>query len=334
MSSRHVQSHGDRLVAVVPRRTTDAPWSPAADGGGGSSSQSLVFDDEPIEDVLYGTPGPGPTAADAFEGTRRMMDWLGRLAQRGELNEALGILKSLAAGPQPLSLRACLELVTILARLIPRVPCPILRHDPRGLEPLLEQICAELAARDAAELLDSARNLLFRCHEHLGDFESARRILQDMVEAEGECGDRLRLACNLNNLGFEYLLERRWREALPYFERAAALALEAGDPVEAAVMRSNYWQCRIELDGPCCCANLEGEAAELRNVLESRGDWRARKALILLARLEENRGNLDAAIALAERAVAVARGSATRWPEMDGDYLEQLRASRAAKLAP
>ncbi len=321
----------NEIVTLLNWVNGKPPQGRAAADGGDPTANSLVFDDEPMEAILYGQPGPGPTIANAFGRVRKILERLKRFVRQGALIETLGELKSLAADLPPLSLSACRELTEILSIFIPCVPCPILRHDIRSLEILLEGIC-EALSRHNTFVLEGARTLLFRCHEHLGNFESARRVLQAMAAILTQPADRMRLACNQNNLGFEYLLERRWSDALPYFERAAALATETGDRVEAAVMRSNYWSCRVELDGIEGCDGLEAEAGRLRQVLEGSRDWRVRKVLILQARIMEHRGKQDEAINLVLRAIAAARNSETRWPEIDGSYLEHLSAARAAKV--
>lgn len=64
----------------------------------------------------------------------------------------------------------------------------------------------------------------------------------------------------------------------------------------------------------------------LLEILEQGGGRKIRKPLILLARIEERRGNLDRAIELVELAIQAGKNSRTRFPEMDAAYLAQLKS--------
>ena len=62
--------------------------------------------------------------------------------------------------------------------------------------------------------------------------------------------------------------------------------------------------------------------------LDKSSDWHRRKPLIILARIEERRGNITAAIRLVEKAIKVCENNRTRYPELDATYLEHLKSNR------
>jgi len=129
----------------------------------------------------------------------------------------------------------------------------------------------------------------------------------------------------INNFAFEYLLERKWKEAIPPFERAARILKENGDQTEYANARANYWTCRFECDEVKEVEEVEAELKILSRKLRDSADWHRRKPLVLLAKIEERRGNLDAAVRLVEQAIEACKGGRTRYPELDQTYLNHLR---------
>jgi DNA-binding winged helix-turn-helix (wHTH) protein/tetratricopeptide (TPR) repeat protein len=66
------------------------------------------------------------------------------------------------------------------------------------------------------------------CVRNLRDFESAERLLVDIVSEQREAGNTLLEAISSNGLGILFLNQRRNDEAIETFERVIALATEAG----------------------------------------------------------------------------------------------------------
>jgi hypothetical protein len=67
----------------------------------------------------------------------------------------------------------------------------------------------------------------------------ARRVLTTLLDINIEEGDRPEEAVATNNLAFEYLLEGRYQEGIPGFERAATIFEEIGDAAQSANSHAN-----------------------------------------------------------------------------------------------
>jgi len=132
----------------------------------------------------------------------------------------------------------------------------------------------------------------------------------------------------LNNLAFEYMLEERWTEAIPIFEEAATIFKEEHISFEYKNTLTNYWICRFGLNDFGDIDETEAEIKRLAVFFKGVGRWNERKPLILLARIEECRGNYEEAIKLVEAAIESAKDSNTRYPEIDMKYLAQLIKKR------
>ena len=136
----------------------------------------------------------------------------------------------------------------------------------------------------------------------------------------------------LNNSAFEYLLEGRWKEATPIFEQAAELFKKTGILFEHANSRANYWICRFESEDLQDMEEIQNELESLRKVLNKKGLWQTRKPLILLAKIEQRRGNIRGAVKLVEQAIESAKGSNTQYPELDRRYLEDLKRKMDSRM--
>jgi tetratricopeptide (TPR) repeat protein len=151
-----------------------------------------------------------------------------------------------------------------------------------------------------------------------------------MVEINAEQGDISDDAVCRNNLGFEYLLEGRFQEAMVHFDRAVRLFEITRDSPERANSRSNHWICLFELGETGNLKQAEEELQELAETLTQAHYWQARKPFILLARISEQKGNLRKAVAYVKRAIRCGTGSGTRYPDTDREYLRRLESGLAS----
>jgi tetratricopeptide (TPR) repeat protein len=190
---------------------------------------------------------------------------------------------------------------------------------------LIEQIWDLAMEKKDKPLQDVVGTSLYRWYEHQKRFGDARQVLTILLEIDREKGDRLDEAVLTNNFGFEYLLEGRHQEAMPLFEEAARLFKEVNNQFEHFNVRANYWICRLECDDSVELESLEGELKTIERILGSQTDWRARKPLMLRAKLEERKGNIHLAIQLVEQAIEVGKKANTRYPESDARYLGYLK---------
>lgn len=297
-------------------------------GAGPEEPWELVFDDEPLEGILYGEKRRGPTRANLFWPGLAWVRGIKAACAAGNTREVLEKASEFSASGYSLTPGMCQDLAAVVKAIVPSQPNPILEHDLSPLGPLLEEMWS-LALREKDKALqDALGTSLYRWHEHHGDYEDARRILATLIETRREHHDEPGEAVFLNNLAFEYLLEERWQEAIPLFERAAALFKAHSVDYEYANARANYWTCRFESDDLEDIEAIEAELRTLKGVLTKRPGWHGRKPLILLAKIRERGGKIKAAIGLVKRAIASAEGSQTRYAEQDGEYLEHLTRGR------
>ena len=173
--------------------------------------------------------------------------------------------------------------------------------------------------------------MLYRFHEAQGHYESARGIIQRLLERARETANGQDVPVLTSNLGYEYLLERRWAEAEHWFDRALALFERAGATGETLNVRTNLLECRFGRTEPASCNRILPELRELNRALMARNDWRARKTLRLLARFAENRGRRSAAKGWMRRALVVSEGIHTQLREWDQAYLKSLEGSKGSK---
>jgi tetratricopeptide (TPR) repeat protein len=290
-------------------------------------SLELVFDDEPLERILYGEELPGPTVANLFLPGFKYVEQISQACKGGDIQEALKKLCEYQREKYPLSLRMCYRLTASIKDFVPNFPNPRLEHDLTPLGPMLEEMWQLALKGDDKRLQQELGTVLYRWYEHYKHYEDARGVLTVLIDITRERGDRANEAVMLNNYAFEYLLEEKWQEAIPLFEQAAKMFEDKGDEYEYANARANYWTCRFECDDLDNLEEIEEELKKLRDVLSARTGWHARKPLVLLAKLEEQRGNTEDAIELVEQAIEASRGSNTRYPEIDANYLRDLKRS-------
>ncbi len=286
--------------------------------------EDFYFDDEPLEQLLYGTGGR-PSPASIFSATRERIWKAQSCLDQDQPQEALKEISELS-DPQYRVVQSHLaELAGILGHFIPLVPCPALDWDLRIVGPLLDRMWSLERGGPPFSLGDTIGQLHFRQHEHLEQYEEARQVMAVLIEQAKAPAYQMSLAINTNNYAVEYLLEKRWAEAFPLFEQALQLMSGLGYEREWAAVRANYLHCRLEIEGQRIGPEIEPELHTLRQIQVNGHDWRERKVLILLARVHEAQGDLAGATAYVERAVQVGANTNTRWPEIDGRYLAKLR---------
>ena len=285
----------------------------------------IVFDDEPLETVLYGQHGGGKTPASLFGRAREFVSWVREAHRAGDMGTVIDICKVLAARDTSISLGMGSELAHILTEIVPQCPNPVLRYDLAPLCPLLEKIWELALKTENIALQERIAVPSYRCHEHYGQFAEAQRVLRWILEISRRTGNRRDEAIYLNNLGFEYLLEGRYRKALHDFDEAAHLFEAIDDSTQHANSRANYWTCKFESSELDATDQVEKELRGLAKTLSRWKTWQARKPMVVLARIAEQRGDLEDAIRWQEKAIKACEGSGTRYPETDAEYLQRLK---------
>lgn len=314
------------LEPSINAATTGASWEENREWD--RERPAIVFDDQPLESVLYGQVGDDQTLASLFGRARELVDFMRDAYRAKDSEKVFEACQALAADDQLISWGMCVELTALLDAMVPHYPCPVLPVSLTPLCPLLEKIWAMGWEKKNHALLERMATAAFRCHEHCGQYETAREVLRWLLENRRRQGDRYHVAITLNNLAFEYLLEGRWQEAILGFEEAAMLFQTIGNAVQAANSRANYWMAQFEPSKPDEVENSETELQELEDILTRAMSWQARKPRILLAKVAEQRGDLEEAIHWVEKAIQACQGSGTRYPETDAHYLERLKEGR------
>jgi len=288
------------------------------------SGKKLVCDDEPLDAFLHGAETNGPTVANLFLMPAAYVDNIQKLNAEGHTHKVIAMAAELTGKDYPLSLKICYDLVRILAPLIPQYPKPILLHDITPLGPLFEKIWSVAKETKDLVLQEGSGQVLYRWYEHHQSFKEARRILTALMDVLQHKGDSISIAFLTNNYGFEYALEDRWQEAMPFFQQAAELFGRNNDEMNHANARANFFMSKIECGDFTFVEQHTEELENLNKKLENAGPWQKRKPWILLAKIEEHRGNIKEAIRLAESAIETVSNSATKYPELDGEYLASL----------
>jgi tetratricopeptide (TPR) repeat protein len=290
-----------------------------------TKTQALAFDDESLESILYGAKQPGPTPASLYsqglEFTRRFVS----AHHHGNVERMTAAAKDFAGEKIPLSIGCCHDLSQAFWILVPHHPCPVIEIDLLPFGPLLEEVWAVAQHAKDKGLQLSAGDSLYHWYEQHGRYEEARRILARLIEMARNDADRNNEALNLNNFAFEYLLEKKWEEAAPLFEKAAEIFKEVRQDYQHANSRCNYWICRFECCGLPQMEEAEEELQAHAKTLASSNSWHSRKPFILLAKLNESRDNIEKAIALTRKAIRASRSSKTRYTEEDTEYIERLK---------
>jgi tetratricopeptide (TPR) repeat protein len=290
------------------------------------SPPELVFDDEPLDHLLYGKGDKGPTSAGIFAEYWNHLTAIRDAHRKGDILVAIDCGAKLVAQDCPLSVGMSVELAAIMTAIVPNIPNPVLQYDLSPVEPLLKRIWQIAVDRRDAFLQKKAGPPFYRWHEHRGNYEEARRILSVLIEICVQERNRLDEAVARNNHAFEYLLEGRFLEAIRGFEAAAKIFEETSHAGDGANSWANWWICRFEAGDVEDIGSAEMELRRLAQVLEQKGFWHLRKPLVLLAGIAEKRGAIQEAIDLVTRAIKACKHSGTRYPETDGQYLARLQA--------
>jgi len=285
----------------------------------------LAFDDEPLAQILYGKKLRGPTPANSYLPARKQSKCVLAVYAGGQITEALQLASAIGRTQMTISYSTCHELLGFLEKIVPYQPKVIRQHDLSGMGELLRILWETALQANVPALQKKAGALLAHWYQHYGKHADARQIFQKMIEIYHEEGDHASEAGMINGLGFEYLLEEKWEEAAPHFEKAAAIFQKIGVQSRYANALANYWTCRIESDDLQDLEESESLLQKIACILAEAPYWQRRKPLILLAKMKERQGDVEAAIALVERAIETTRGNPTLYTAIDQDYLRHLR---------
>jgi tetratricopeptide (TPR) repeat protein len=288
----------------------------------------FAFDDEPLDQILYGKKLGGPTSAGLYLPALEYVQGIGHALRNGKIEDAVEQASALREKGYAISAAMCLELASIMRDLVPDYVNPVMELDLSGLGPLVDMMW-DMAMKCGDKIIQNAAGApIYRWYEHHQRYEDARNVLGGLIRICHEQNERVGEAVLINNFAFEYLLEGKFRESMPLFRKAADMFQEEGDVFEHANARANYLECRFEFEFKDFegTEEIEKELKTLFPILRKGGGRKIRKLLILLAKMEEQKGNTAKAVKLVERAIKAGEKSHTRYPEIDAEYLGRLKS--------
>lgn len=284
----------------------------------------LLFDDAPLESILYGESG-GATPADLFGAARPLLDAIGQAITDGRKGEALGHMRGLYDAGLEVPTPAASEFVAYVGRFVPACAWPILPTPHFPYDTILQPIFEWATIAGQSTLADSAGSLLARYFEAHGRFADARAVLSVLLDTARVDGDRLAQAQHSNNMAYELLQESDWLQAEGLSETAVDLFGEEGATSRANNARANWLTARFGRLGLPDATTLEPVIAKVHRFYLAENDPRCRKTFVLLARIHEHAGRIAKAIALMEDALSACREVPTQHRQEDEAYLMRLR---------
>jgi tetratricopeptide (TPR) repeat protein len=296
------------------------------------TNTGFLFDDEPLESILYDDTGAGagPSPAGLFTSAEPFVSAIFQAFERGDMEEGLHGMAELLARGDPVRVSNLIRFAVLMGSFIPSVPCPIVQDRNVSYGSLLDHLLAAGLAWDDDTLVQRAGTLLYRYYEGCGRYGDAASVVGHLLERVKKRGDRSNEAVLTNNLGYDYLLACDWDRAEGCFARAITLFADDHSGFERANARLNHLVARYERAGGAPSERFEKKLYRFMAALGK--DWRQRKALIPLARIAERRGKLEIAIRYARQAVAACEGIPTKHRIEDQEYLERLEEKR--KVGP
>ena len=139
-----------------------------------SADPGLFYDDEPLDQILYGEAGGGPAPASLFLSARRHVAAMRAAHASGDIPAMMDAAAALGADDSPVSVSMCLEIAYILTHAVPQIPDPVIAFDLKPLQPLLEKVWRVALDRNHKALQKRASWPLFRWYEHHGRYEERR----------------------------------------------------------------------------------------------------------------------------------------------------------------
>jgi len=285
----------------------------------------LVYDDEPLDELLYGHVTHGPSAANLYSPIKRLEQALSgtdEVVIDHAFREAGGCCQ---ASPSLIP-----EIVVQLSNLsrgcLPQWPKPLNGVlSPAGLQ-LLELLWKR--SRDAGQRSSmlAAGSVLWEWYEYAQRPASAREVLEELVAVYRDQPADEPMQGLLNNLAYQHFLLNDWPKARQHYQSACEIAERSGNRADFLNSRVGWWAARYEECPVEAAAEL---VEELRRLLVEIDDLNrllsARKALRYLALAEARLGNEHSALECVDRAIEIDR-------QYQSMFLEEDLALRAVIL--
>jgi tetratricopeptide (TPR) repeat protein len=290
------------------------------------TSSELAFDDEPIGQLVYGFRGSGPPPADLFANDERTINQLCQIWKSGDLKRAVEQTQQVILNGVRLSLKACDDLLEILDSIYPAYPGAIPEPEATILAEFLPPIWIRAVESENDYLKNRCGVFLGYMYAHRKQYAKTRNVDRNLKKIYLEAGDRASEAGMINDIGFSFYEEKRFREAIPFFKKSAEIFLRMNIPNRHANAKANYYLCCFALDqfdpNPATAEELNRITEILIHVSLF---WQKRKAWILRARYAELRGEIAEAIDLTQKAIMVTREKSSIYHDEDLAYLNHLK---------
>jgi hypothetical protein len=287
----------------------------------GLCAQYLLFDDEPIESILYDCPSNGASSANAFVDTEQVLEEIGNALCGDNMPRALEITRWLFRSDLPVSEKACVVLASMFKQLVPNYPRPVIPELVIEYQSLLDELVTLAQAFDSSILINATETICYRFYEGCGEFDRARDQIALMRDRSEKPFTTAQL---INNYGYEYLLEQDFARARKYFVESLHMFEQLQDENEIANAQANLLTCEFEL-----CTDLEKESLvptliHAHTRLYEDDDWRVRKTMRILAARAESQERMLVAVAWARRAVNATIAVKTHLHQDDKKNLQRL----------
>ena len=284
-------------------------------------AQYLLFDDEPIESILYDCPANGASSANAFVDTEPVLEEIGNALYADNLPRAFEITQWLFRSDLPVSEKACVVLASMYKQLVPNYPRPVIPELVIEYQPLLEELAVLAQAFGSSLLIHATETICYRFYEGCGDFARARDKIALMRDRSEKPFTTAQL---INNYGYEYLLEGNFSLARPYFVESLHLFEQLQDENEVANAQANLLTCEFELSADHEKESLVPILIHAHTRLYEDDDWRVRKTMRMLAARAESQERILVAVAWARRAVNATIDMNTHLHQDDKKNLQRL----------
>ena len=111
----------------------------------------FVFDDEPLDHILYGVSSSGASPANLYLAEKLYVLKIVEAAQLGDIKKLIELASSFSTDEYPLSLDMYCRLAEILKAIVPQAPKSILQYDMSGLGQIMETIWKVSLKKEAKE---------------------------------------------------------------------------------------------------------------------------------------------------------------------------------------
>lgn len=290
------------------------------------TSFELAFDDEPIEQLVYGAIGSGPTPADLFVREERTINQLCQVWKSGDLIRAVKQTKQVILNGVRLSLKACFDLLEILESIYPAYPGAVPNPEAKIMAEFLPLIWIRAVESENDYFKSRSGVLLTFMYAHRKQYAKARNVDRNLKKIFKDTGDRASEAGKNNDIGFSFYEEKRYRVAIPFLKNSAEMFRRLDIPNRHANAKANYYLCCIALDQFAPNPATDEELNRITEMLiQGSFFWQQRKAWILRAMYAELQGEIAKAINLTQKANMVTRNKSSIYHKEDLAYLNRLK---------